>query len=239
MWKPIRGLHHILKSISDFLGKQLQRRTPKTHRFLTVAVPHTTSTYVWNVTTFKAILFLSPAILTSIGSTAMSLSIDDKVAELNKDREVITSSSGKLENFTREFDVLRLQRGANQIILASTNGEEKLKFLLDKFYRQNTQASMRRIVSVTHPSDWQARMAAYEEITGTDYDDVATVQKLQAMENEISIEAGKRLTALQAANNKISEDIDKLTNWKTLIANIGNYIMYGLTIFLFFLRTNS
>jgi len=55
----------------------------------------------------------------------------------------------------------------------------------------------------------------------------------------LRVEAGRRLTALQAANNKLSEQIDKLANWKTLITNIGNYIMYGLTIFLFFLRTNS
>lgn len=195
--------------------------------------------YVWNTTTFKAILFLSPAILTSIGSTAMSVSIDNQVAELNKDREAITSSSSKLENFTREFDAYQLQRAANQIILASTNGEDKLKYLLDKRYRLGAQASMRRIVSIIHPADWQARMADYEKITETDYEDVATVQKLQDMENEISIAAGKRLTTLQAANNQLSEQIDKLANWKTLITNIGNYIMYGLTIFLFFLRTNS
>ena len=195
--------------------------------------------YVWNTTTFKAILFLSPAILTSIGSTAMSVSIDNRVAELNKDREAITSSSGKLENFTRDFDAYGLQRAANLIVLSGANSEDKLKYMLDKLYRLNAQASMRRIVSITHPADWQARMGDYEKITATDYEDAATVQKLQAMENEISIEAGRRLTALQAANNKLSEQIDKLANWKTLITNIGNYIMYGLTIFLFFLRTNS
>lgn len=195
--------------------------------------------YVWNTTTFKAILFLSPAILTSIGSIAMSVSIDNKVAELNKDREAITSNSGKLENFVRDFDTYQLQRTANQIILASTNGEDKLKYMLDKRYRLGAQASMRRIVSIIHPADWQARMADYEKITVTDYEDVATVQKLQDMENEISIEAGRRLTLLQAANNKLSEEIDKLTNWKTLATNIGNYIMYGLTIILFFFRTNS
>jgi hypothetical protein len=195
--------------------------------------------YVWNTTTFKAIFFLSPAILTSIGSTAMSVSIDNRVAELNKDREAVTSSSSKLESFTRDFDAYQLQRAANLIILASSNGEDKLKYMLDKRYRLGAQASMRRIVSITHPADWQVRMGDYEKITATDYEDVATVQKLQAMENEVSIEAGRRLTALQAENNKLSEQIDKLANWKTLITNIGNYIMYGLTIFLFFLRTNS
>ncbi len=36
-------------------------------------------------------------------------------------------------------------------------------------------------------------MGDYEKITATDYEDVATVQKLQAKENEVSIEAGRRL----------------------------------------------
>lgn len=195
--------------------------------------------YVWNSTTFKAILFLSPAILTSIGSIAMSLSIDNRVAALNKDREAITSNSGKLENFTRDFDAYRLQRAANLLLLSGAGSEDKLKYILDKLYRLNAQASMRRIVSITHPADWQTRMADYEKITVTDYDDAPTVQKLQGMENEISIEAGRRLVTLQAANNRLSEEIDKLTNWKTLVTNIGNYIMYGLTIILFFFRTNS
>jgi len=195
--------------------------------------------YVWNRTTFMALLFISPAILTSIGSTAMSVSIDRQVAALAKDKEAVTDSSGKLENFVRDFDAYRLQRSANLIVLSGTNGEDKLKYMLDKLYRLNSQASMRRIVSITHPSDWQKRMAAYEKITVTEYEDPATVQKLQSMENEVSIEAGRRLTALQAANNRLSEKIDKLTNWKTLIASIGNYIVYALTALLFFLKTNS
>lgn len=195
--------------------------------------------YVWNTTTFKAIVFLSPAILTSIGSTAMMLSIDDRVAELNKDREAIVSNSNELEKFTRDFEAFQLQRATAQIILASSNGEEKLKYMLDRLYRQRSQASMRRISAILHPADWQPRMAVYEKITETEYEDTATVQKLQVMENELSIAAGKRVTALQVANNKLSDQIEKLSNWKTLVTNIGNYIMYGLTIFLFFLRTNS
>lgn len=195
--------------------------------------------YVWNTTTFKAIMFLSPAILTSIGSTAMMLSIDDQVSELNKDREAVVSKSNELEKFARDFDAYQLQRTTAQIILASSNGEDKLKYMLDRLYRQKSQASMRRIVAIIHPTDWQPRMAEYETITETEYEDRATVQKLQVMENELTIAAGKRVTALQAANNQLSDKIEKLTNWKTLITNIGNYIMYGLTIFLFFLRTNS
>ncbi len=41
----------------------------------------------------------------------------------------------QMESFTRDFDAYQLQRAANLIILASSNGEDKLKYMLDKRYR--------------------------------------------------------------------------------------------------------
>jgi len=195
--------------------------------------------FVWNRATFNAILLSSPAILTAIGSFAMSRSVDAEIAALTQQRDRMTETSRQLDGFTRDVERFQLDRGSLLLVMAGQDSDAKLRYALDKLFRLNAQGAMRRVAATLYPDAWKARMAPYEEIVQQDYDQAETVQRLQAFESGMIADASRQLTELQEKINGVSARIDAANAFKTTILSIGNSLMYILTIMLFFLKTNQ
>lgn len=194
--------------------------------------------FVWNRATFSAILLSSPAILTAIGSYAMSRSVDAEIAELNQQRDRMTETSRQLELFTRDVERYQLDRASLLLVMAGQDSDQRLRYALDKLFRLNAQGSMRRVAATLYPDGWQARMSPYEELVQQDYAQPEAVQQLQSFESSMIADASRQLTTLQEGVNGISARIDAATAFKTTILSIANSLMYILTIMLFFLKTN-
>jgi hypothetical protein len=192
--------------------------------------------YVWNRSVLHAILLASPAILTTIGSFAMSSSIDREIAVLNRERDALNESIGRLDAFTRDVERYQLDRAALLLVMTAAGGDTPLRFTLDKLFRLNAQGAMRRVASVLYPADWGARMQPYEALTGQDYDTAQTVQRLQAMESAMIGDAGRRLTALQADVNAVAARVESRSALRNQIVLLGNALMYVLTILIFLLK---
>ncbi|PTM41388.1 hypothetical protein [Bosea sp. 124] len=195
--------------------------------------------FVWNRTTFNAILLSSPAILTAIGAFAMSRSVDAEIAALTQQRDKMTETSRQLDSFTRDVERFQLDRGSLLLVMAGQDSQAKLRYALDKLFRLNAQGSMRRVAGTLYPEEWKARMQPYEEIVQQDYGEPDIVQQLQAFESGMIADASRQLTALQEKINGVSAQIDAATAFKTTILSIGNSLMYILTIMIFFLKTNQ
>lgn len=194
---------------------------------------------VWNRATFSAVLLSSPAILTAIGSFAMSRSVDAEIAALTQQRDKMTETSRQLDGFTRDVERFQLDRGSLLLVMAGQDSDAKLRYALDKLFRLNAQGSMRRVAATLYPDAWKTRMAPYEEIVQQDYDQPDTVQQLQSFESGMIADASRQLTTLQERINGVSAQIDAATALKTMILSIGNSLMYILTIMIFFLKTNQ
>lgn len=195
--------------------------------------------YVWNRTTFTAIVIASPAILTAIGSIATTLVLDRDISELGKRRDTLTLDMSQLDGFTKDVETYQLGRAALLLTMNAGAADQKSKFMLDKLFRLNAMGSMRRVAAIIYPERWKDRLAAYDGLLAEDYEQAETVQKLQAIESTVIKDASRRLTALQQQLNETASRIEFLNDLKSLITNIGNYLVYILTIMVFFIKTNA
>lgn len=194
--------------------------------------------FVWNRTTLSAVLIASPAILSAIGTFAMSASLDRRIARFAGERDTLSRDLGALDGHTRSFETLQLGRGALLLVMNGTQAEMRFKYLLDRLFRQNAKQAMRRMAAIVHPQDWQARMGAYEALVDQEYGDVNAVQNLQAIESAMVLQAGERLTALQLRHNIVSGRIDKIESLKAQLTAIIASLTSALTIVIFFVTTN-
>jgi len=194
--------------------------------------------YVWNRTTLSAILIVSPAILSSIATFAMSNSLDRRSARFTEERDAITRDLGALDGQVKSFETLQLGRGALLLVLNGSQAEMQYKYLLDRLFRLNAKQAVRRMAAIVHPQDWQSRMAPYDALVDQDYSDAKTVQTMQAMENAMVIEAGERLTTLQLRHNIITGRIAKIESLKAQITAVLASLTTALTIVIFFATTN-
>lgn len=192
--------------------------------------------FVWNRKTFIALLIVSPAILTAIGSFLMSRSLDREIAQLTQDRDRQVETSRQLDMFSRDVQRYELDRGS--LLLAGQASDPNLRYTMDRLFRLNAQGSMRRIVAILYPDNWQERMRRHEELLQSDYGDKAAVDELQTIESNMIADAGRALTKTQESVNVVSARIEKLTAWKINMVMVGSFLVQILTILVFFLKTN-
>lgn len=193
--------------------------------------------YVWNRNTLGAILLSSPAILSAGGSLVMSQWVDGEIAVLNQRRDQLADTSAQLDGFKERVETFQLNRAAMLLLLGGMNADQSLRYALDKLFRLNAQDSMRRVAALLYPTQWKEKMKPYEDITTTDYADIASIRQLQDMESAMIQDAARALTALQAETNVVAAEIDRKTSTRTAILVLGNSLMYIITILIFFVRT--
>ncbi|MBN9447894.1 MAG: hypothetical protein J0I67_13440 [Bosea sp.] len=194
--------------------------------------------YFWNRTTLSAMLIASPAILSSLGTFAMSNSLDRRIARFSAERDTLNRDLGALDGHTRSFETLQLGRGAFLLVMNGATAEMQYKYLLDRLFRQNAKQAVRRITAIVHPGDWQARMAAYDALVDQEYSDAGTVRNIQALESAMVQEAGAHLTALQLRHNIVSGRIDKIESLKGQLTAVIASLTSALTIVIFFITTS-
>ena len=194
--------------------------------------------FVWNRKTFIALLIVSPAILTAVGSFLMSRSLDREIALLTQDRDTQVETSRQLDIFSRDVQRYELDRGSLLMLLAGQASDPNLRYTMDRLFRLNAQGSMRRIVAILYPDNWQERMRRHEELLQFDYGDKAAVDELQTIESNMIADAGRALTKTQESVNGVSARIEKLTAWKINMVMVGSFLVQILTILVFFLKTN-
>ena len=195
--------------------------------------------FLWNRTTFLALLFVSPAILATVGSFTMSRWLDDDIARLTRQRDQQQEFARDLDLFTREVERYQLDRASLLLVLAGQNSDTQLRYVLDQLYRMNAQSSLRRVVATLYPSDWQQRMQRTDELLQSDYNgDKAAVDELQVTETSVIADARAALTKAQANINVLSDTIDEKTSMRSSIVLVGAYLTQLLTIGLFFVKTN-
>jgi hypothetical protein len=194
--------------------------------------------FLWNRKTLLALLFVSPAILTAVGSFFMSRGLDGDIARLTREREQIVEFSRQLDLFTREVERYQLDRASLLLVLTAQNSDANLRYVMDRLFRLNAQSSMRRVVATLYPSDWADRMRRQEELVQADYGDKAAVDELQAFESAMIADAGKAITAAQDSSNRLADEIDDKAAWRSTIVWVGAYLLQLWTILLFFLKLN-
>lgn len=195
--------------------------------------------YVWNRTTLIAILIVSPSIVASIATFAMSNSLDRRISRFTQERDALTRDLAALDGHVKTFEALQLDRGALLLVLNGSQADIQYKYLLDRLFRLNAKQTVRRIAAIVHPQDWQSRMAPYDTLVDQDYSDARTVQSIQMIENATVIEAGERLTALQLRHNIVTGRIGKVESLKAQITAIFASLTSALTIVIFFVTTNT
>lgn len=195
--------------------------------------------YVWNRTTLIAILIVSPSIVASIATFAMSNSLDRRISRFTEERDALTRDLAALDGHVKTFEALQLDRGALLLVLNGSQADIQHKYLLDRLFRLNAKQTVRRIAAIVHPQDWQNRMAPYDALVDRDYSDAKAVQSIQAIENEMIQEAGERLTALQLRHNIVTGRIGKVESLKAQITAILASLTSALTIVIFFVTTNT
>lgn len=193
--------------------------------------------YVWNRRALGAILVASPAILASAGSLAVGMAIDDKLSALGRQRDAISQEIGRLDLFTKEFESKELLRASFLVTLTNAGAADPFKYALDKLYRLNAAGSLRRIAASIDPSSWKNRIADYDILVASDYNDIGAVQKLTDVENGLVHDALRRITDQQASLNRLSDRIDRLESRKTTAQSVLNGLMYVLTVLVFFMKT--
>lgn len=194
--------------------------------------------YFWNRTTLSAMLIASPAILSSLGTFAMSNSLDRRIARFSAERDTLNRDLGALDGHTRSFETLQLGRGALLLVMNGTQAEMQFKYLLDRLFRQNAKQAMRRMAAIVHPQAWQARMAVYDALVDQEYSDAGTVRNIQALESAMVQEAGAHLTALQLRHYIVSGRIDKIESLKGQLTAVIASLTSALTIVIFFITTS-
>jgi hypothetical protein len=194
--------------------------------------------YVWNRTTLVAILLVSPSIVSSIATFAISNSLDRRIARFADERDTLTRNLTALDGQVKTFETLQLSRGAFLLVLNGSQADMQFKYLLDRLFRQNAKQAVRRMAAIVHPQDWQNRMAPYEALVDQDYSDAKTVRDIQAIENTMVMEAGAQLTALQLRHNIVTGRMSKIESLKTQISTVLASLTTALTIAIFFVTTN-
>jgi uncharacterized protein YfaS (alpha-2-macroglobulin family) len=195
--------------------------------------------FFWNRKTFVALLVVSPAILATVSSFFMSRWLDDDIARLTRQRDEQLEFSRNLDLFTREVQRYQLDRASLLLLLTGQNSDHQLRYVMDRLYRMNAQSSLRRVVAILYPSDWQQRMQRTEDLLQSDYNgDKAAVDEMQATETKVIEDASKALTTAQANINTLSDVIDEKNSTRTSIVLVGAYLTQLLTIALFFVKTN-
>lgn len=194
--------------------------------------------YVWNRTTLSALLIVSPAIVSSIATFALSNSLDRRIARFSDERDTLTRDLAGLDSQVKAFETLQLGRGALLLVLNGSQADMQYKYLLDRLFRQNAKQAVRRMAAIVHPQDWQSRMASYDALVDQDYSDAGTVRNIQAIENAMVIEAGARLTTLQLRHNIVTGRIGKIESLKAQITAVLASLTSALTIVIFFVTTN-
>lgn len=194
--------------------------------------------YVWNRTTLSAILIVSPAIVSSIATFALSNSLDRRIARFSDERDMLTRDLAALDGHVKTFETLQLGRGALLLVLNGSQADMQYKYLLDRLFRQNAKQAVRRMAAIVHPQDWQNRMAPYDALVDQEYSDAGTVRTIQEIENAMVTEAGARLTALQLRHNIVAARIGKIESLKAQITAVLASLTSALTIVIFFVTTN-
>lgn len=195
--------------------------------------------FVWNDRALIAMLWVSPAILTAIGSFLMSMSLGKDISSLESRMNGYMRTSFELERVTTDVERLQLDRATALLILTGQNSDQRLRYAADQLYRLSAQKSMRRIMATLYPSDWQQRMERHGELVAKGYDDKAAVDELQEFESGLIADASKELTRLQGAYNEAAQRRDRLDNWRSAIQAIGYYLIQILTILIFFWKTEA
>ena len=214
----------------------MDRPAPKPHRW-TLRARNEFRTHIWNRRVLGAVLAASPAILASASSLVVGIVIDEKLSMLVRQRDAIGAETTQLDQFTKDFESKELLRASFLVSLANAGAADTLKFTLDKLYRLNAAGSLRRIAATIDPATWQDRIAGYDALVASDYNDAGTVRKLTGVENDLVRDARRRLTSQQAASNRLSDRIDRLQARKSSVQMVLNGLMYVVTILVFFLKT--
>lgn len=163
-------------------------------------------------------MIVSPAILSSIATFALSNSLD---------------------GHAKGIETLQLGRGALLLVLNGSQADMRYKYLLDRLFRQDANQAVRRMAAIVHPQDWQSRMASYDSLVDRDDSDAKTVQDIQAMEHSMVMEAGARLTPLQLRHNIVTGRIAKIESLKTQITAVLASLTSALTIVIFFITNKQ
>jgi len=195
--------------------------------------------YIWNSKTFVAILWVSPAILTTLGSFLMSLSIGRDIADIDAEVGRDTRSMAVLEQVTGEVERLQLARASMLLVLTGQNSDDVLRYTADQLYRLSAQKWMRRVLAVLYPDDWQQRIERHQGLVAKGYRDREAVDELQHLEDNLILDASKAMTTLQECINTASTRREKLDGWRNLIQLIGYSFIQILTILIFFWKTEA
>ena len=192
--------------------------------------------FLWTRDIFIALVFVSPAILTALGSFVLSSSVDADISQLSSDRNAANAQMTELNLVLRDVENYQLQRGAMLLVLSGQNSDMLLRYKMDKLFRLNALGAMRRVAATLYPEDWKTRIGAYEKLVTPDYADRASIDRMQAIETDLIADAGAAITGLQARINSLSDRIEAQSGTRNAVTTLGNGLMYLLTILLFFLK---
>lgn len=194
--------------------------------------------FIWTRDMTTALVFVSPAVLTAVGSFVLSSSVDANISELSSRRTGLESRMSELTSVLREVENYQLQRAAMLLVLTSQNSDMILRYKMDKLYRLNALGAMRRVAATLYPDNWKTRIGAYETLVTPDYSDRGSIDQMQTIETDLIADAGHAITGLQASINALSVKIDDESGIRNAVTTLGNGLMYILTILLFFLKVH-
>jgi hypothetical protein len=194
--------------------------------------------FIWTREILTAFVFVSPAVLAAAGSFVLSSSLDANISEFSSRRAVLTAQMLDLNAVLRKVEDYQLQRGAMLLVLTGQNSDLALRYKMDKLYRLNALGAMRRVAATLYPDDWKTRIDTYEKLVTPDYSDRISIDRMQAIENDLIADAGHALTGMEASFNTLSGRIDEETGTRNAVTTLGNGLMYILTVLLFFLKVH-
>lgn len=213
--------------------------TPQTEQGWSATIVELVRTYVWNRKALVAVAIVSPTILTTLGTSAITASIDHQLSRLTERRAAATLETMQLDQLVRDIESRELLRTSFIAALKSANADDSLKYALDQLYRNSAQGSLRRVAALLYPDSWKERTAPYNALLATPDKDGQTVQRLSAFENDLIMGALERNTAQQAASNHLSERIASLSQWKSTAQIVLLGLINVLTILVFFYKAGS
>lgn len=196
-------------------------------------------TYVWSRKALIGIAIVSPTILGTIWTSTITSSIDRRLSRLTEMRSGAASETIQLDQLVSDVESKELLRTSFLASLKSANADDGLKYALDQLYRNSAQGSLRRIAALLYPDSWKERTAPYDALLASPDKDVKTVQQLSAFENDLIMGALQRNTAKQAASDRLSERIERLSRWKSTAYLALTGLTNVLTILVFLYKTGS
>lgn len=195
--------------------------------------------YLWHGKIWTGLLVTAPALFGFLGSLALERTIDVDLKRLEDQRRSQTLEMISLQNVTRDFETYELLRGSFLLSLTAANAEDRIRYTLDQFYRAKAIGSLRAVAAAVDGQGWKERLENYEKLVAAPYGDRATVDALQAVDDDVIKDGKAQITESQKTLNGLSEAIDTTTDEKSFYSDIIRYLGAVLTVVAFFVKSNT